>query len=181
MTLTMLAALALLSQAATTPPEDPARAAYDAEASRLAGRARFEERCIEMPRPEGESVEACTERRIALQDAPPAGPPPAVAGEARRGCETEGLQAGETLGMCIARRAAPTYDIFATVDVSSAFDIDPQAAPPPPPRRPEPRATCRREYTRSEDGSSTSSTIICGNGNHDAVEAMLDSLARPNH
>lgn len=174
---TTLAALALLMQAAQT-SDDPAKAAYEAEASRLAGRAPFEERCIEMPRPVGETVAACVERRIALQDRPPTGPAPALAGEARRGCETEGLQAGETLGMCIARRTAPP-DIFATVDYSAAFEITPQAAPQPP-APPAPRATCRREYTRSEDGSSTSSTIICGNGDHEAARQVLDALLTPN-
>lgn len=173
---TTLAALVLLTQAA---PDDPeALAVYEAEAAVMFNRARLEQRCVDLPRPEGETVAACTDRRMALLETPSAGVSAPLAGDARSDCETDALRQGETLGACIVRVMTTAEDVFAAVAAPSGGETRRQAAPPPPP--PAPRATCRREDTRSEDGSSTSSTIICGNGNHDAVEAMLDSLTRPN-
>lgn len=173
-----LFALSLMTQTASTPPVDPAKAAYDAEASRLAARAPYEERCLTMTRLPGESVEACTDRRMALQTTPSAGPDPERAGEARRGCESEGLLDGETLGLCITRRMAPE-DLFEDMDLLSGFELTPSAPPPPAPAPPRRRPfECRNETVANEDGSVTEAVVICGNGESDAARNVLESLLR---
>lgn len=172
-----------------TGPSPAEQLAYADEAAAMATRWRAEDRCRTMLRPEGESVEACTERRLGLLRTPDggfdySGVSRIVAGDARKRCEDGELLAGEPIGACMERvmaaiDAEAQDDIFGGAnDLAGAFEITPRAAPPP--RPPEPRAGCRREYTRSEDGSSSSSTVICGNGDHEATRQVLDSLLRPN-
>ena len=143
-----------LSLSAQETPADP-------EAEALAElHVRTAKRCESDPRSDGETIEACASRR------------------ARALLDTYGSTAG-ALG-ATARwtdGASPGTGVLGFPNLSEA--LAPQSAParpstqpyqPPPPR-------CRRETTRSEDGNSVSSSIVCGN-NPDAQNSAREMLER---
>lgn len=148
-----------LSLSAQEMPADP-------EAEALAElHVRAAKRCESDPRADGETIEACASRR------------------ARALLDTYGSTAGAlgatarwTDGPSTGTGALGFQTLSEGLALPSAAPARPLAQPyqPPPPR-------CRRETTRSEDGNSVSSSIVCGN-NPDAQNAareMLDRLSQP--
>ena len=124
----LLFALALTAQDAT--PETPA---YREEAARIVTRWRAEEDCRTQPRPQGESVEACADRRQAAVAATPGyeyfAVGPVWAGQARTRCEAGEQRAEEAPGACIHRIMIVIQsedDLFGPppgpIDVDSLFE-----------------------------------------------------------
>lgn len=160
MLIPILTALGML-----TMQEPPA----DSEAAMMSDlRARALVRCESDRRVEGETVEACAERRIA-----------ALIGTygttSRALSATAGwIQTGETSG--------PSLD-FPTIDEVMADQARARRSTAAPDRQPyqPPQPRCRRESTRSEDGTSASTTVVCGNGGdaERAAREMLDRLSQP--
>ena len=147
-------ALALSLSAQETPADPEAQALAELHV-------RAAKRCESDRRADGETIEACAQRRArALLDTygSTAG---ALAATARW---TDGASPGTgALGFPIlAEGLAP----------QSASPARPPAQPYQPPQ---PR--CRRETTRSEDGNSVSASIVCGN-NPDAQNAAREMLER---
>ena len=90
---------------------------------------------------------------------------------------------GQGLRDCVAHLEASgtRYDTW----VQRAEEAKARAATPEPQAEPEPapppRPRCRRETTRSPDGASVSTTLICGDGGETerAAREALDRLMRP--
>lgn len=149
----------------TAPPE-PEPTPADIEAARMIERHRAEDLCVTRLRPANETVEACTDRRLAMMRSQPnfSSVSPAHARAARVRCESEGLADGETLAACMARGDdVMIEDIFGS-NIGAVIDLDaPAAAPEPPPAPRQPSRACAREAVRSADGTRSSSTVVCGN------------------
>ena len=151
---TLTAALTLLI-AAQEPPADP-------EAENLALlHARTLERCESQPRGENETAEACARRRATAL----IGTYGSVTGALGATAGWGGSLSFPTLDEVMADQARERRSTVAS---------DRQPYQPPQPR-------CRRESTRSEDGTSATTTVICGNGGaaERAAREMLDSLRQP--
>lgn len=152
----LTAALTLLMSAQEAPAADP-------EADALAElHARAAKRCESDPRTGGETIEACSQRR------------------ARALLDTYGSTAGALAATARWSGSAPSETGalgFPTFDEAMA---DQQArpagrAPDQPWQPPQPR--CRRETTRSEDGNTVSTSLVCGN-NPEAQNAAREMLER---
>ncbi|MBX3477599.1 MAG: hypothetical protein KF910_08320 [Brevundimonas sp.] len=144
--------------------QEPAPAAAPAtEAERAADlRARAVVRCQTTPRGQGESVEACAERRVA-----------ALMG-------TYGTTAGALAATAgwVTNEAGPARGPLGFPTLADGLAPERRAFTPPDRTYQPPQPRCRRESTRSEDGSSSSSTLICGNGGaaEEAARRMLDNV-----
>ena len=160
---TLTAALILLISAQETPA--------DTEAEDLAQlHARTLERCESQPRGENETAEACAQRRATALIGTYGSVAGALGATAGWGPRPEAT--GASLGF-------PTID---EVMADQARERRSTAAPARQPYRPPP-PRCRRESTRSEDGTSASTTVICGNGGdaERAARDMLDRLREPSN
>lgn len=198
MIVTTLSALALLMQAT---PDDAAYDAYELETVRLVQRADAERRCIDMPRLAGETVDACTDRRLALVP-PPQQPLSVVADTAvasRRLCEADGPAPGESLAACVKRRMyAPSqvtpeqeehpFDRAMRLDREEREARDHRMAAnaaasalgrPLPATRSNDDLRCERRESRSEDGSSVSASFSCGNGDQELLDDLRDNMFPP--
>lgn len=113
--------------------------------------------CETRPRPAGEDLEACVQRRttalLATHGTPAAaltaaGGPPGASGAGSLGFPTL------------------TQSIEAANNESTAAE----------PAREAPPVRCRQETTRSQDGTSVSTSLVCGNGgeSEQRVREMLD-------
>lgn len=148
---TVLLALTLMVSAQDV-PVDPNVAAL------AALRQRAQELCETRPRPSGESVEACTDRR-------------ATALVTTYGSATEAREA-------VISPPAPAPTSLATTagrtSVAAATYQTTNSVTPP-------AEQCRRETTRSADGTSTSTTLICGDSGESErrVREMLDAAMEP--
>ena len=98
-----------------------------------------------------------------------------------RACITR-RPADQSLQACVAQRetAGERYDTWAQRAEEAkarAALPEPEAEPEPPPARPR----CRRETVRSQDGTSVSTTLICGDGGETerAAREALDQIMRP--
>lgn len=147
-------ALALTLSAQETPADPEAEALAELHV-------RAAKRCESDSRADGETIEACAQRRArALLDTygSTAG---ALAATARW---TDGASPGTgPLGF-------PTLTEAMSLQPTGSTATPAQPYQPPPPR-------CRRETVRSEDGNSVSSSIVCGN-NADAQNAAREMLER---
>lgn len=148
---TALLALTLMLSAQDV-PVDPNVAAL------AALRQRAQELCETRPRPSGESVEACTDRR-------------ATALVATYGSAMEAREAVISPPASAPTSLAPTA---ALTSVAAETHQTPNAVTPPAER-------CRRETTRSAGGTSTSTTLICGDSGESErrVREMLDAAMEP--
>lgn len=163
----------LAPQTAPTSAPTPA----DIETAQMIERHRAEGLCVTRMRPASETVEACTDRRLAAMRSQPGYTlSPAQARSARLRCERDGLADGETLIACMAREDDLVIDDIFGSDIGAPIDLDaPAAVPePPPPPRPPSRA-CERETVRSADGTTTSSTTVCGD-DADLARRVRDRL-----
>lgn len=90
----------------------------------------------------------------------------------------------QSLRDCVAEReaAGTRYDTWArrTEEANARAAAPEPAAEPVRPRQP-PQPRCRRETTRSQDGTSISTTLICGDGGETERNAReaLDRLMQP--
>lgn len=162
MLLHTLTAVLTLMMSAQEPPADP-------EAENLALlHARTLERCESQPRGETETAEACAQRRATALIGTYGSVVGALGATAGWGPRPDA--SGGSLGF-------PTID---EVTADQARARRSTAAPDRQPYQP-PQPRCRRESTRSEDGTSSSTTLICGNGGaaERAAREMLDSLRQP--
>ena len=154
--------LALTLASAPTPPAQATPTADHETEMATELQARSAKRCETDPRAEGETIEACAARRArALLDT--YGSLPAALAATARWTATPASATG--------RLGFPTLDEAMAEQQARPRD----AAPAQTWRPPEPR--CRRETARSEDGSSVSSSIVCGT-NPDAQNAARDMLER---
>ena len=173
MMLGFLAAMALLAQ-----DEMAARAAYDAEARAMVERTRAETDCVRLMRPAGETVAACTERRVAALVGYPLRMLPAVAGDARRRCDETGLLNGETPGACIDRTIgvlAQEDDLFGDELRINDTPVASDAEAPAPDRR------CRREIGGDADSGTAWVGLSCGDKEEaDRSRALLNDMLTPN-
>lgn len=158
--------ISILALAALMAAQDPAPAAPQAEAERAADlHARAIHRCETTPRGQNETVQACADRRVAAL------------------MDTYGTTAralGATAGW-LPDEAGPTTGRLGFPTIADGLAPDTQASPRPQRAYQPPQSRCRRESTRSEDGSRTSTTVICGAGGaaEQAVRDTLDRLSRP--
>lgn len=156
-----------------TPQTAPTPA--DIETAQMIERHRAEVLCVTRMRPANETVEACTDRRLAaMRSQPDYTLSPAQARSARLRCERDGLADGETLIACMAREDNLVIDDIFGSDIGAPIDLDAPAAVPEPPSRPRlPSRACERETVRSADGTTT--TTVCGD-DEDLARRVRDRL-----
>lgn len=150
--------IALLALALMLPAQD---VPVDPNVAALADlRQRAQQLCETRPRPSGESVEACTDRRT-------------TALVATYGSATNARYAASSRLTSTSESTSPAPTAGLT-SVAAAMYQAPDPAPQPAER-------CRRETTRSADGTSMSATLICGDGGETerSVREMLDASMRP--
>ena len=151
-------ALALSLSAQETPADPEAEALAELHA-------RAAKRCEGDPRADGETIEACANRRArALLDT--YGSTAGALGATARW--TDGASPGTgVLGF-------PTLSDALAPQSGAPARPSTQPYQPPPPR-------CRRETTRSEDGNSVASSIVCGNNpdTQNSAREMLERLRNP--
>lgn len=176
-------ALAVAIQAA--PMSEADKDAYNKEAAELATRWRAATDCRERPRLPDETVEACTDRRLAALSA--GGnrafyqTSPFAAGEARQRCDDGDQRSGEAPGACITRMMIVIQDetnpfgTFETGFNSPVEEVADRMAPRPRQERPAPQTTrCDRNVRNYADENETSMSISfgCSTGDADAIELL---------
>ncbi|HEY0053519.1 MAG TPA: hypothetical protein VGB49_08920 [Caulobacteraceae bacterium] len=166
----MLIGIGLVLAAALAAQDGQATAAVDPEAEALATmRLRAAHMCETRARPAGEAIGACTERRVAAVLATYGSPTRAVSSMERTPGEP---RPPGSLG-------------FANISARVSLDAGPEAETPRPTPQPERRPLCRRETVQTDDqdgptrSTSTSTSLVCGNGDSGAAQQMLDSLREP--
>lgn len=156
--------ISILALTAFMAMQEPAPAAAPPTEAELAAdlHARAVVRCQTTPRGQGESVEACAERRVAALMGTYGTTVGALAA-------TAGWVPGET---------RPTTGPRGFPTLTDGLAQERRAFTPPDRTYRPPQPRCQRESTRSEDGSSSSSTLICGNGGaaEEAARRMLDNV-----
>jgi hypothetical protein len=122
--------------------------------------ARAQELCETRPRPANETLEACTQRRITALLATHGTPAAALTSVGG----PSGAAGGGSLG-------------FPTLTESVAAASVESTVPAPAPAAEAP-VRCRQETTRSQDGTSVSTSLVCGNGDasEQQVRDMLDGM-----
>lgn len=154
--------ISILALAALMTTQEPAP---DREAEMTAElHARAIHRCETTPRGQGETVQACADRRVAALMGT-YGTTAGALGATAGWLPNDETASGADLGF-------PTLD-QATID--RGFELDTRTPAPRDRTYQPPQSRCRRETTRDADGQGASTILVCGNGGA-AEQAVRQAL-----